>query len=53
MKKLITAILMVMAAVTAYAFPFDKYSLNRSDLPQEAQEFLLSLIHISEPTRRP
>ncbi len=40
MKKLITAILMVMAAVTAYAFPFDKYSLNRSDLPQEAQEFL-------------
>lgn len=40
MKKLITAILMAMAAVTVYAFPFDKYSLNRSDLPQEAQEFL-------------
>ena len=35
MKKLITAILMVMAAVTAYAFPFDKYSLNRSDRSEE------------------
>lgn len=41
MKKLMTLLVMLMVGVcSAMALPFDKYTVNRSDLPEEAQKFL-------------
>lgn len=41
MKKLLLLLAVLIAAVSsASAFPFDKYTLSRSDLPEEAQEML-------------
>ncbi len=40
MKKTILALLLAGASASAFALPFDKYSLNRDDLPEEAREFL-------------
>lgn len=41
MKKTLLIILFVFAAVSsAVAFPFDKYTLSREDLPEEAQNML-------------
>lgn len=40
-KKIIMIVAMVMAvASAAVAFPFDKYSINRKDLPEAAREML-------------
>lgn len=39
MRKYILAILAVIFTITA-GYSFDKYSINRADLPQEAQDFI-------------
>ncbi|WP_289860338.1 PepSY-like domain-containing protein, partial [uncultured Muribaculum sp.] len=40
MKKLIMAILLIMATATAAHAAFDKYTIDRSNLPQAAQDML-------------
>ena len=41
MKKILVLFLLLMVgAGMSYALPFDKYTINRSELPQEAQEML-------------
>ena len=41
MKKILTsAALLLAVTLSASALPFDKYSINRDDLPETAQEFL-------------
>ena len=38
--RIVAVLLMAVVAVGMYAFPFDKYSLDRDDLPEPAREFL-------------
>ena len=40
MKKLIMAILLIMATASAAHAAFDKYTIDRSNLPQAAQDML-------------
>lgn len=40
MKKLITLLTLMMISISAWAFPFDKYTIDRKELPEEAQTFL-------------
>lgn len=40
MKKLVLFALLLLSTLCCYAFPFDKYTISREELPQEAQEML-------------
>lgn len=43
MKKLITLLTLMMISISAWAFPFDTYTIDRKELPEEAQTFLNTL----------